>query len=118
MGGQGRTPPAPRAVGGRRRRLHGDLRGIPPRLEVSPVARPPARDHTSGSAVATFYDDYQRHLHERRWTWDDIPFYEGKGARQSIAPLHDLDYLDVYQRVYGRKMGANGIGKLREVALT
>ena len=68
--------------------------------------------------MATFFDDYQRHLHERRWTWDDIPFYEGRGARQSIAPLHDLDYLDVYERVYGRKMGCNGIGKLREVALT
>ena len=68
--------------------------------------------------MATFFDDYQRHLHERRWTWDDIPFYEGRGARQSIAPLHDLDYLDVYERVYGRKLGCNGIGKLREVALT
>ncbi|HEY2636204.1 MAG TPA: hypothetical protein VGI54_02355, partial [Solirubrobacteraceae bacterium] len=68
--------------------------------------------------MATFYDDFQRALHDRRWTWDDIPFYEGRGAKQSIAPLHDLDYLDVYQRVYGRPMGANGIGKLREVALT
>jgi N-dimethylarginine dimethylaminohydrolase len=68
--------------------------------------------------VATYFDEYQRQLYERRWSWDDIPFYEGKGARQSIAPLHDLDYLDVYERVYGRKMGCNGIGKLREVALT
>jgi len=68
--------------------------------------------------VATFYDEYQRRLHERRWTWDDIPFYEGSGARQSIAPLHDLDYLDVYERVYGRRIGATGIGRLREVALT
>jgi N-dimethylarginine dimethylaminohydrolase len=68
--------------------------------------------------LPTFFDDYQRELHERQWTWDDIPFYGGKGAKQSIAPLHDLDYLDVYERVYGRKMGCNGIGKLREVALT
>jgi hypothetical protein len=70
------------------------------------------------SAVATLYDDYQLQLQEHRWTWDDIPFYEGRGAKQSIAPLHDLDYLDVYERVYGRKMGCNGIGKLCEVAVT
>jgi N-dimethylarginine dimethylaminohydrolase len=68
--------------------------------------------------VATFYDDYQRRLHERSWSWADIPFYGGRGAPQSIAPLHELDYLDVYERVYGRRIGANGIGKLREVALT
>jgi len=66
----------------------------------------------------TFFDEYQRQLFERRWSWDDIPFYEGKGAKQSIAPLHDLDYLDVYERVHGRKIGCNGIGPLREVALT
>jgi N-dimethylarginine dimethylaminohydrolase len=69
-------------------------------------------------AMRTFYDDYQRRLQEKRWTWDDIPFYAGRGSRQSIAPLHDLDYLDVYQRIYGRRIGANGIGKLREVGLT
>jgi len=67
--------------------------------------------------VPTFFDDYQSQLHDRRWTWDDIPFYEGKGSRQSIAPLHHLDYLDVYERVYGRRIGANGIGLLREVAV-
>jgi N-dimethylarginine dimethylaminohydrolase len=68
--------------------------------------------------VGTYYDDYQAALHDKEWTWDDMPFYRGKGARQSIAPLHDLDYLDVYERVYGRRIGGNGIGKLREVALT
>jgi N-dimethylarginine dimethylaminohydrolase len=67
--------------------------------------------------VRTFYDEYQAALHDKEWTWDDMPFYRGKGARQSIAPLHDLDYLDVYERVYGRRIGSNGIGKLREVAL-
>jgi N-dimethylarginine dimethylaminohydrolase len=67
--------------------------------------------------VRTFYDEYQAALHDKEWTWDDMPFYRGKGARQSIAALHDLDYLDVYERVYGRRVGSNGIGKLREVAL-
>jgi N-dimethylarginine dimethylaminohydrolase len=68
--------------------------------------------------VTTQFDDYQRALYEKRWTWDDIPFYHGPGTGQSVAELHDLDYLDVYGRVYGRKMGCNGIGRLREVALT
>jgi N-dimethylarginine dimethylaminohydrolase len=68
--------------------------------------------------VRTYYDEYQAALHAKEWTWDDMPFYRGKGARQSIAPLHDLDYLDVYERVYGRRVGCNGIGLLREVALT
>lgn len=68
--------------------------------------------------MRTYYDEYQAALHDKEWTWDDMPFYRGKGARQSIAPLHDLDYLDVYERVYGRRVGCNGIGKLREVALT
>jgi N-dimethylarginine dimethylaminohydrolase len=79
---------------------------------------PDCADQTVRYRVTTFFDEYQEQLYQRRWTWDDIPFYEGRGAKQSIAPLHDLDYLDVYERVYGRKMGCNGIGKLREVALT
>ena len=35
------------------------------------------------ATLATFFDEYQRQLYERQWTWDDIPFYEGKGAKQS-----------------------------------
>jgi N-dimethylarginine dimethylaminohydrolase len=68
--------------------------------------------------MSTYFDEYQEALYRKRWTWDDMPFYQGRGARQSIAALHDLDYLDVYEKVHGRKMGCNGIGKLREVALT
>ena len=68
--------------------------------------------------MTTQFDEYQKALHERRWTWADIPFYHGPGTRQTVSELHDLDYLDVYERVYGRRMGCNGIGKLREVALT
>jgi N-dimethylarginine dimethylaminohydrolase len=67
--------------------------------------------------VTTQFDEYQRALHEKRWTWDDIPFYHGPGGRQTVSEFHDLDYLDVYERVYGRRAGANGIGRLREVAL-
>jgi N-dimethylarginine dimethylaminohydrolase len=68
--------------------------------------------------MTTQFDEYQRALYEKRWTWDDIPFYHGPGGRQTVAEFHDLDYLDVYERVFGRRMGCNGIGNLREVALT
>jgi N-dimethylarginine dimethylaminohydrolase len=67
----------------------------------------------------TAFDEYQRYLRDKEWTWDDVgDFYEGKGTEQSIVPLQELDYLDVYERVYGRKIGANGIGRLEEVALS
>jgi N-dimethylarginine dimethylaminohydrolase len=68
---------------------------------------------------STRFDAYQEFLRARTWTWDDMSlFYEGKGTEQSIVPLHDLDYLDVYERTYGSRFGAGGIGKLREVALS
>ena len=67
--------------------------------------------------MTTQFDLHQRALYEKRWTWDDIPFYHGPGGRQTVSEFHDLDYLEVYERVFGRKIGANGIGRLREVAL-
>lgn len=67
----------------------------------------------------TGFDEYQRHLREREWGWEDVSdFYEGRGTEQSIVPLQELDYLDVYERVYGRRIGASGIGRLEEVALS
>lgn len=64
------------------------------------------------------FDEYQKALYEKQWTWHDIPFYSGKDPKLSIAPFHNLEYLDVYEKTYGRKMGSVGIGRLREVALT
>ena len=69
--------------------------------------------------MPTQFDEYQERLRTRTWSWDDVAlFYDGPGTEQSIVPLHDLDYLDVYERTFGRSAGANGIGRLREVALT
>lgn len=68
-------------------------------------------------APETVFDRYQAALREREWTWDDVPFRQAAGETLDITPWHDLDYLDVYERVWGRKMGCNGIGKLQEVAL-
>lgn len=48
---------------------------------------------------------------------EDLPF-----AAQGIDPAgwayEELDYLDVYPHVWGRRCGENGIGRLREVALS
>jgi N-dimethylarginine dimethylaminohydrolase len=67
----------------------------------------------------TAFDEHQERQRNRAWTWDDVAqFRDAPGTPQSIVPLHDLDYLDVYEHTYGRAIGANGIGRLREVALT
>lgn len=47
---------------------------------------------------------------------EDMPFYEpGKVPRYDL--WHKVDYMDEYDQVWGKKWGASGIGKLREVAL-
>ena len=50
------------------------------------------------------------------FTLDDMPGYV-PGEPPSIDTWHHMDYLDIYPKIYGRECGANGIGKLREVAL-
>jgi N-dimethylarginine dimethylaminohydrolase len=70
-------------------------------------------------APRTQFDEYQERLRSKSWSWNDVALvYDGKGTEQSIVPLHELDHLDVYERTYGRRVGANGIGRLREVALS
>lgn len=66
----------------------------------------------------TAFDEYQQRLQEKDWSWDDVAPLHSRGREQSILPLHELDHLDVYERTYGRRFGANGIGRLREVALS
>ncbi|MFC1980003.1 dimethylarginine dimethylaminohydrolase family protein [Chloroflexota bacterium] len=47
---------------------------------------------------------------------EDIPFYEpGNPPRYDL--WHKVDYLDELEQIWGKKWGANGIGKLREVML-
>ena len=50
------------------------------------------------------------------FTLDDMPGYV-PGQPPSIDTWHHMDYLDIYPKIYGRECGANGIGRLREVAL-
>lgn len=46
-----------------------------------------------------------------------LPGYE-PGVPPAVETWHDIDYLDIYPKIYGSEFGANGIGRLREVALT
>ncbi len=64
----------------------------------------------------TDFDSYQKELRQREWKLEEIPYYE-KGKRPDITKIHDLDWLDIKKKVYGRDFGQNGIGKLKEVAL-
>ena len=61
--------------------------------------------------------ELQERLRNREFRLDDVPGYR-RGQAPDAAVWHNFDYLDVYPQVYGREMGSNGIGKLREVALT
>lgn len=55
-------------------------------------------------------------LQTGKWRVEDIPFYEP--GRPSRADLwHKVDYLDEYDMIWGKKWGASGIGKLREMAV-
>jgi N-dimethylarginine dimethylaminohydrolase len=65
----------------------------------------------------TDFDRYQEELRKKTWSMADIPFYE-KGEVPNISKLETLDFLDTKEKIFGRKFGRNGIGKLREVALS
>ena len=59
----------------------------------------------------------QEKLSEGGFKLSDIPGYV-PGVFPEPETWHKIDYLDVYSRVWGREIRGNGIGKLREVALT
>ena len=59
----------------------------------------------------------QEKLSEGGFKLSDIPGYV-PGVFPEPETWHNIDYLDVYSRVWGREIRGNGIGKLREVALT
>jgi N-dimethylarginine dimethylaminohydrolase len=61
--------------------------------------------------------EMQERLRRGEFTLEDMPGYV-KGQAPSVDTWHNLDFLDVYPKVWGRECGKNGIGKLREVMLT
>jgi N-dimethylarginine dimethylaminohydrolase len=59
----------------------------------------------------------QDKLRRGEFSLETVPGYV-PGEPPSIDTWHNIDYLEIYPRIWGREFGANGIGKLREVALT
>jgi N-dimethylarginine dimethylaminohydrolase len=76
---------------------------------------------TIGTAPPAAPDSpFEAALAERRarnWGVADLPFAQ-EGIDAAGWAYEDLDYGDVYPAVWGRPCGENGIGRLREVALS
>lgn len=81
-----------------------DIRALPP-------------ERRSHQLETTEYDLHQERLRQHKWTLNDVPFYKGEGREHDPFDWHNFDYLDAYEKIYGRRCGSAGIGKLREVAL-
>ena len=58
----------------------------------------------------------QAELQNGTFSLESMPGYI-PGQPPSVDFWHNYDYLEIYPKIYGRECGANGIGKLREVAL-
>jgi N-dimethylarginine dimethylaminohydrolase len=69
------------------------------------------------AAFARNIEEQQRRVRAGEVRLTDVPGYV-PGQPPSVDTWHDIDYLDIYPKIWGREFGANGIGKLREVALT
>jgi len=76
-----------------------------------------AESRTFESEYLDHMDRQQERLRKGEFKLADVPGYV-KGQFPVPEIWHNIDYLDVYQKVWGRPIGGNGIGKLREVALT
>lgn len=69
---------------------------------------------------AELESQYEKHLEalgRRQWSLEDVPFYHA-GQAPDFGDYEHLDYFETYQKIWGRKCGENGIGRLREVAIT
>lgn len=71
----------------------------------------------SQSFTVTEYDVHQEESRNKDWSLKDVPFYKGKGVEHGPFEWNNVDYRDVYDKIYGRKCGSAGIGKLREVGI-
>jgi N-dimethylarginine dimethylaminohydrolase len=67
--------------------------------------------------IESQYEQHLQALRERDWTLADIPFYE-PGQPADFTRLGRMDYQEIYPKVWGRQCGENGIGRLREVAIS
>ncbi|HEY7282708.1 MAG TPA: arginine deiminase family protein [Actinomycetota bacterium] len=67
-------------------------------------------------AYARRIGEMQERLRSGEFTLDGMPGYV-PGEAPSIETWHHMDHLDISPKIWGREFGANGIGRLREVAL-
>ncbi len=79
---------------------------------ASSTAKTPPLPHVWQQRIAAT----QRELASEGFTLEEMPGYV-PGQPPSVDTWHELDYLEIYPKIYGRHCGANGIGRLREVAL-
>jgi N-dimethylarginine dimethylaminohydrolase len=63
------------------------------------------------------FEAFQAARRRRDWRLEDLPFAD-RGIDDAGWAYQDLDYRHVYPEVWGRQCGENGIGRLREVALS
>jgi hypothetical protein len=69
------------------------------------------------TAAASEYERHLEALRRREWRLEDVPFYE-PGRATDFSDVAQMDYQDIYPEVWGRRCGENGIGRLREVAIS
>ena len=60
--------------------------------------------------------EMQDRIAAKEFKLTEMPGYV-PGQAPSIETWHNIDAKEIYPKIYGRECGANGIGKLREVAL-
>ena len=60
--------------------------------------------------------EVQAQIRTKQFKLTDMPGYV-RGEPPSVDTWHNIDAREIYPKIYGRDFGANGIGRLREVAL-
>jgi len=65
----------------------------------------------------TYSSPYPPAEHDERRVLDELPWFE-PGAPLHNWMLHETDFYDEVERIWGRRWGAEGIGKLREVLVS
>lgn len=86
------------------------------------MSRKPPGAYWSDEEIKAAIDEWRKKRPEKmklrpeEWRVEDVPFYEpGRPPRADL--WHRVNYLDEYDLTYGKKWGASGIGRIREMAV-